>query len=326
MRSSRVVCLDDYQDVVRDLGPWEQLGDRIDLVVSNEHITDTDQLVALLEGAEVVVAMRERTTFDRALLERLTDLRLLVTKGMWNAAIDLDAAREQGIVVSGTVNASRPTVEIAWTLILALVRDLLAQDRAIREGGWQRGIGGELAGRTLGVVGLGNLGSKVAHVGQAFGMDVVAWSQNLRPEVATDQGVRPVTKEELLATSDVVTLHLKLSDRTTGIIGARELAAMKPTAFIVNTSRGPLIDEQALLTALREGWIAGAGLDVYDVEPLPRDHPLRTAPNTVLTPHVGYVTEESYRHHFEQVVEGIGAWLDGSPIRVLNADGAEGAQ
>ena len=324
MGKIKVVCLDDYQDVVRDCGPWEELADRIELVTSTEHVRDPDRLVTLLAGAEVVVAMRERTTFDGDLLERLPDLRLLLTKGMWNAAIDLEVARQRGVVVSGTVNASSPTVEVTWTLILALVRDLLAQERSIRNGGWQAGLGGEVAGRTLGVIGLGRLGSKVAKIGQAFGMDVVAWSQNLRPEVAAEQGVRAVTKEELLAASDVVTLHLKLSERSEGVIGAAELAAMKSTAFIVNTSRGPLIDEAALLAALAEGQIAGAGLDVYDVEPLPTDHPLRSAPNTVLTPHVGYVTQESYVHHFTQVVEGIRAWLDGAPVRVLNDEGSGG--
>lgn len=325
MGKIKVVCLDDYQDVVRDCGPWDELADRIELVTSTEHVPEPDRLAALLAGAEVVVAMRERTPFDRDLLERLPDLRLLVTKGMWNAAIDLEAARERGVVVSGTLNAGSPTVELTWTLILALVRDLLGQERSVRDGGWQRGLGGEVAGRTLGVIGLGRLGSKVATIGQAFGMDVVAWSQNLRPEVAAEQGVRAVTKDELLATSDVVTLHLKLSERSMGVIGAAELAAMKSTAFLVNTSRGPLVDEAALLDALRDGQIAGAGLDVYDVEPLPKGHPLRSAPNTVLTPHVGYVTQESYAHHFTQVVEGIRAWLDGAPVRVMNDDGSEGS-
>jgi phosphoglycerate dehydrogenase-like enzyme len=313
----RVVALDDYQDVVRSCGPWERLDGRIDLEVVTEHLADADELVARLAGAQVVVAMRERTPFDEHLLARLPDLELLVTKGMWNAAIDLDAAARHGVTVGGTENASSPTAELTWALILALRKNLLVEASAVREGGWQRTLGRELAGATLGVVGLGNLGARVARVGLAFGMRVVAWSQNLRPERAAEVGVEAVSKGELLATSDVVTLHLKLSDRTRGIIGPAELEAMRSDALLVNTSRGPLVDTEALLEALRAGTIGGAGLDVYDDEPLPVDHPLRTAPNTVLTPHVGFVTRESYEHHFAQVVEGIEAWLEGSPVRVL---------
>jgi phosphoglycerate dehydrogenase-like enzyme len=316
-RRLRVVALDDYQDVVRSCGPWERLGGRIDLEAVTEHLADPDELVARLAGAQIVVAMRERTPFDEHLLARLPDLGLLLTKGMWNAAIDLDAAARHGVTVSGTRNASSPTAELTWALILALRKNLLVETAAVREGGWQRTLGRELAGATLGVVGLGNLGARVARVGLAFGMRVVAWSQNLRPERAAELEVEAVSKEELLATSDVVTLHLKLSDRTRGIIGATELDAMRSDAALVNTSRGALVDTEALLEALRAGTIGGAGLDVYDDEPLPVDHPLRTAPNTVLTPHVGFVTREGYEHHFTQVVEGIEAWLAGTPIRVL---------
>jgi phosphoglycerate dehydrogenase-like enzyme len=313
----RVVALDDYQDVVRSCGPWERLDGRIDLEVVTEHLADADELVARLAGAQVVVAMRERTPFDEHLLARLPDLELLVTKGTWNAAIDLEAAARHGVTVSGTENASSPTAELTWALILALRKNLLVETASVRAGGWQRTLGRELSGATLGVVGLGNLGARVARVGLAFGMRVVAWSQNLRPERAAEVEVEAVSKEELLATSDVVTLHLKLGDRTRGIIGAAELEAMRSDAVLVNTSRGPLVDTEALLEALRAGTIGGAGLDVYDDEPLPVDHPLRTAPNTVLTPHVGFVTRESYEHHFAQVVEGVEAWLEGSPVRVL---------
>lgn len=313
----RVVALDDYQDVTRDYEAWKCLDGRVEIVTLTEHIQDRDELVAALAGAQVVLAMRERTTFDRALLERLPDLRLLLTKGMWNAAIDVDAAAEHGIIVAGTQGTTTPTLELTWALILALIRNLVEEDRGIREGGWQRTIGGEVAGRTLAVVGLGKLGTKVAHVGQAFGMNVIAWSQNLSAEAAAEKGVRAVAKGELFETADVVSVHLKLSERTTGVIGAAELSAMKGSAFIVNTARGPIIDEQALLDALRDGTIAGAGLDVYGVEPLPLDHPFRSAPRTVLTPHVGYVTEESYQEHYDQVVEGIEAWLAGQPIRVI---------
>jgi phosphoglycerate dehydrogenase-like enzyme len=315
----KVVALDDYQDAVRGCGPWDQLADRIDLEVVTEYIGDRDALAARLADAEVAVAMRERTRFDAELLDRLPALRLLVTKGMWNAAIDLDAATRNGVTVCGTRNVSDPTAELTWALILALRKNLLVETAAMREGRWQQTLGGELRGATLGVIGLGNLGSKVAAVGLAFGMDVVAWSQNLTAGRAAEVGVEAVSKPELLSRADIVTLHLKLSDRSRGTIGADELAAMKPDALLVNTSRGPLIDTDALLRALHDGTIGGAGLDVYDEEPLPADHPLRSAPNTVLTPHVGYVTREGYEAHFRQVVEGIGAWLDGTPVRVLDA-------
>lgn len=312
-----MVALDDYQDVVRECGPWDDLGDRIELISIGEHIADVDVLVDRLAGAQVVLAMRERTRFDHEVLARLPDLRLLVTKGMKNAAIDLEAAANHGVTVCGTTNIGHPTAEVTWALILALTKNLLAEDRAMREGGWQHLLPTEFVGATLGVIGLGQLGTKVAAVGQAFGMDVVAWSQNLQPETAAAVGVRAVSKDELLRIADVVTLHLRLSQRARGIIGAAELQAMRSTALLINTSRGPLVDEAALLEALEGGVIGGAGLDVYDVEPLPRDHPLRSAPNTVLTPHLGYVSRQAYEDHFRQTVEDIGAWLDGSPIRVL---------
>jgi phosphoglycerate dehydrogenase-like enzyme len=318
----KVVALDDYQGVVRSCGPWARLDDRIDLEVIEEHLAD-EELVPRLEDAAVVVAMRERTPFHAELLARLPALRLLVTKGTWNAAIDLEAASRRGVVVSGTENASAPTAELTWALILALRKNLLEETAAVREGGWQRTLGRELAGATLGVVGLGNLGTRVARVGAAFGMRVVAWSQHLQADRAAAVGVQAVTKDDLLTSADVVTLHLKLSDRTRGIIGAAELAAMAPDAVLVNTSRGPLVDTDALLEALRTGSIGGAGLDVYDEEPLAPDHPLRTAPNTVLTPHVGFVTREGYEHHFTQVVEGIEGWLAGEPIRVMTPAGPD---
>ena len=315
----RVAVLDDHQGVARHFGPWQRLGDAVDLHVFRDHVTEDDALVERLEGFEVVVAMRERTPFPRERLRRLGALRLLVTTGMVNAAIDLDAAREQGIVVAGTGGVSGSTVELTWALILAVTRHVCAEDRAIRSGGWQHTIGPELAGRTLGVVGLGRLGSRVATVGRAFEMAVVAWSHNLRGEHAAALGVQAVGKEELLERADVVTIHQRLSERTRGLIGAAELARMRPTAYLVNTSRGPIVDEAALLAALREGAIAGAALDVYDVEPLPADHPLRSAPNTVLTPHIGYVSTGSYSVYYRDAVEDIEAWLSGAPVRVLNA-------
>jgi phosphoglycerate dehydrogenase-like enzyme len=316
----RVLVLDDYQDVCRRFGPWQQLSDvaggPYELDVRTEHLTD-DALAAALSGAEIVVAMRERTLFSREILSHAPGLKLLVTTGMANAAIDLDACRELGIEVRGTTGLRMSTAELTWGLILALARHICVEDRDVREGGWQRTLGFELAGARLGVVGLGKLGGEVAKIGLAFGMDVVAWSQNLQAEHAIELGVRAVAKDELFATSDVITLHLRLSDRTRGIVGADELAAMRHTAYLINTSRGPLIDEDALIEALRTDSIAGAGLDVFDVEPLPAQHPLRTLPNTVVTPHVGYVTTGTYERWWPQVVENIKSWASGEAVRVL---------
>lgn len=316
----RVLVLDDYQDVSRQFGPWQRLselaGGPFDLDVRTEHLTD-EALAAALRDADIVVAMRERTPFTREVLRQAPNLKLLVTTGMANASIDLDACRELGVEVRGTTGLRTSTAELTWALILALARHICAEDRELRDGGWQRTLGFELAGARLGVVGLGRLGSEVAKIGLAFGMDVVAWSQNLQPLHAAEFGVRAVAKGELFATSDVVTLHLKLSDRTRGIVGAEELAAMRRSAYLVNTSRGPLIDEDALIEALRTGSIAGAGLDVFDVEPLPAQHPLRTIPNTVLTPHLGYVTTGTYERWWPQVVENIRSWAQGEAIRVL---------
>jgi phosphoglycerate dehydrogenase-like enzyme len=251
------------------------------------------------------------------LLERLPNLRLLVTTGGRNAAIDLEACRARGITVSGTGNVGAPTAELAWGLILALVKRIPAEERALRAGAWQTGLTEGLAGKRLGVVGLGKLGTQVARVGQAFGMEVVAWSQNLTAERAAEGGVRRVEKQELFATSDVVSLHLVLGERTRGVVGAAELNAMKPTAWFVNTSRAGLVDEPALLAVLREQRIAGAGLDVFPIEPLPAHHPLLTLPNVVLTPHLGYVTRENYAVFYRDALEDILAWKAGAPVRVL---------
>jgi phosphoglycerate dehydrogenase-like enzyme len=311
----RVAVLDDYQGVALSLGPWQTLDASVS--VFRDHVADDDRLVSRLEGFEVVVAMRERTPFTRSRLERLPDLRLLVTTGMANAAIDLDAARERGVLVCGTGGLASATVELTWALILAVARHVCAEDRRVRGGGWQHALGFELAGRTLGVVGLGRLGSRVAAIGQAFEMPVIAWSQNLDAERAASLGVEAVTRQELFARADVVTVHLRLSDRTRGLIGAAELARMNASAVLVNTSRGPIVDERALLAALEAGTIAGAGLDVFDVEPLPVGHPLRSAPNTVLTPHIGYVSRGSYEIYYREAVQDIAAWMAGEPVRVL---------
>jgi phosphoglycerate dehydrogenase-like enzyme len=315
--SHRVLILDDYQDVARRLGPWADLADLdIDLDVRTDHLDDAGLLMALRD-ADVVVAMRERTAFTRAVLTQAPRLKLLVTTGMANASIDLDTCRELGVEVRGTTGMRDSTAELTWGLIIGLARHLFAEESRVREGGWQHTLGLDLAGARLGVVGLGRLGSQVAAIGLAFGMDVVAWSQNLQPDRAAAQGVMAVPKAELFSTSDVVTLHLKLSDRTRGVVGASELALMRPTAYLVNTSRGPLVDEAALIDALRRQTIAGAGLDVFDVEPLPADHPLRTLPNTVITPHIGYATVATYETWWQQVVENIRTWADGEPLRVL---------
>jgi len=311
----RVAVLDDYQQVAHRFADWAGLGAEVAFV--DRPLPDDDAVVAALAGYDVVVAMRERTPFTAARLARLPDLRLLVTTGRQNASIDLDAARARGVVVCGTDSPTNATPELTWALILAVLRHVPAEDRAVRDGGWQHTVGGDLEGRRLGVVGLGRLGSRVARVGLAFGMDVVAWSRHLDPAHAEGLGVRPVAKDELFATSDVVTVHYKLSDRSRGVVGGDDLARMKRTAILVNTSRGPLVDTGALLAALHEGRIGGAGLDVYDVEPLPADHPLRSAPRTVLTPHLGYVTGATYRTFYRQAVEDVAAWAAGEPLRVL---------
>ena len=316
----KIVVLDDYQRVARALGPFDSLADA-EVEVLHEHIADPNELAAALRGAQIVVAMRERTPFPAATFDRLPDLRLLVTTGMANAAIDIPAAAAHGVTVSGTTmygtGRSSNTTELTWALILAVRRHVVTEDRALREGRWQTTVGTDLAGSTLGVLGLGRLGTQVARIGQAFDMRVIAWSQHLTPERAAEAGATWVPKEELLSASDVLTIHLKLSERTTGLVGAAELAAMKPSAILINTSRGPIVDQDALVGALIAGTIAGAGLDVYDVEPLPLGNPLRGAPNTVLLPHLGYVTEGGYRTMYQQVVEDIAAWRAGTPVRVL---------
>jgi phosphoglycerate dehydrogenase-like enzyme len=315
---TRVVVLDDYQAVAGQYGPWSELGPAVAVEFVHEHLTG-EALAQRLAGADVVVAMRERTAFDEPVFAALPDLRLLVTTGPFNASIDVAAATVAGVTVCGTGGLASPTTELTWALVLGLARHLPAEDAAVRRGEWQHNVGTELGGKTFGVIGLGRLGAQVARVGLAFGMRVVAWSQNLDPEHARGLGVEPLSKTELLAESDVVSLHLKLSARTTGIIGADDLALMRPTAYLVNTSRGPLVDVDALVAALVAGRIAGAALDVYDEEPLPAGHPLLTAPRTLLTPHVGYVTSGTYEIFYRDAVADIVAWLAGSPVREITA-------
>jgi len=309
--------LDDYQNCALSLADWSRISADVDVTVFNRPFEGVDDAVRALEPFDIVCAMRERTAIGRDLLERLPNLKLLVTTGLRNAAIDLDAARDLGVMVCGTQVRGHATAELTWALILGLARHLPVEVANMRSGGWQTTLGCDLRGKTLGVIGLGRLGSQVAKIGQAFGMEVVAWSQNLTPERAGEVGVPAVSKDALFAGADVVTVHLVLGDRTRGLVGEPEFAKMKPTAWLINTSRGPIVDTAALVAALNEGRIAGAGIDVYDHEPLPADHPLRSCPNALLTPHIGYVTEETYRVFYGQTVDAIAAYLAGEPIRVL---------
>jgi phosphoglycerate dehydrogenase-like enzyme len=315
----RVAVLDDYQDVALQMADWSVLPPDTKVQVFRNHLSDQGALAERLREFEIVVAMRERTPFPRGLLDRLPNLKLLVTTGMRNASIDVGAATDLGITVCGTQGLPYPTAELTWGLILALLRHIPREDRATRDGQWQVSVGVGLRDKVLGVIGLGNLGSQVATVGKAFGMSLLAWSQNLTAERAAQVGATLVSKDELLSRSDIATIHLVLSDRTRGLIAARELSLMKRTAYLINTSRGPIVDEQALIQALRQGTIAGAALDVYDEEPLPMDHPLRQLPNTVITPHLGYVTVEGYRVFYGNAVEDIQAFLQGKPVRVITA-------
>lgn len=314
----RVAILDDYQGVARDLADWSQLPPGSDLTVFDRPLGDEAAVAAALEPFDVLVIMRERTPFPASLIGRLPKLKLLVTTGARNNAIDLAACAARGIPVCGTRMVGTPTAELTWGLILALAKRIPAEERALREGRWQTGLTGDLAGKRLGLVGLGKLGSKVAQVGLAFGMEVAAWSPNLTDERAAAAGVIRLEKRDLFATSDVVSVHLVLSERTRGVVGADEIGAMKPTAFLVNTSRAGLVDEAALAHALRHCHIGGAGIDVFPIEPLPENSLWLDLPNTVLTPHLGYVTRENYAVFYRDALEDILAWTAGSPVRLLS--------
>ncbi|MEV6568272.1 D-2-hydroxyacid dehydrogenase family protein [Streptomyces kronopolitis] len=315
----RCAVLDDYQDVALSMADWSPLAGTVDVRALRRHLGSEDEVVAAIGDCEIVVAMRERTPFPASLLARLPRLRLLVTSGMRNAAIDLAAAARHGVTVCGTASHTEPPVELTWALILGLARHVATESAALRAGGpWQSTLGADLHGRTLGLLGLGRIGTRVARIGQAFGMNVTAWSRNLTDERATEAGVRrAASMEELLESGDFVSVHLVLGDRTRGLLGADELRRMQPTAYLVNTSRAAIVEESALLRALREGWIAGAGLDVFHREPLPAGHPLRTLPNVLALPHLGYVTRRNYEGYFPQTVEDITAFLAGSPVRTL---------
>jgi phosphoglycerate dehydrogenase-like enzyme len=309
----KVAILDDYQNVALQMADWSPLTERATITVFNDHLNEPDAVVARLAPFEVICIMRERTPLPRGILERLPRLKLIASTAVRNASIDLQAARERGIAVANTGYDSTPTIEMTWALILASARHVAAENASLRSGGWQRRIGNDLKGKTLGVLGLGNIGGEVARIGHAFGMRVIAWSENLTAEKATAAGAELVRKEELFRQSDVLTIHLVLGRRSRGLVGAAELALMKPAAWLVNTSRGPIVDEGALIASLRERRIGGAAVDVFDIEPLPADHPYRSVDNMLATPHIGYASENLYRTFYGDTVKNILVWLDGSP-------------
>ena len=315
--SVQIAVIDDWQNVARGVVDWSPLAAVGRVHFLHDYPADTATMIERLKGFAVICVMRERSTFDKALLQGLPNLKLLVTGGMRNAAIDIAAAKALGIQVCGTDSYKQAAPELTWALIMASTRNLLAEANSLRAGGWQVGLGGDLNGKTLGILGLGSIGQRVAQFAQVFGMRVIAWSENLTPERAVQAGATWVSKRELFEQADILTIHLVLSDRSRGLVDAEALSWMKPTARLVNTARGPIVDEQALAQALTTGRLAGAALDVYAEEPLPLDHPFRHLPNVLATPHVGYVSEQNYRQFYEQMIEDIQAWAKGAPIRVL---------
>ncbi|GEC07097.1 2-hydroxyacid dehydrogenase [Streptomyces spinoverrucosus] len=315
----RCAVLDDYQGVATTIADWAPLGDSVEVITFPDHFPTEDELAAALADFDFVVTLRERVPFPASILDRLPRLKLLIASGMRNSVIDYAAAQANGITVCGTESSPTPPVELTWALILGLARGIVQENAALRTGGpWQSTVGADLHGRRLGLLGLGKIGSRVARIGLAFGMEVTAWSQNLTKERTDELGVHlSPSKEDLLTTSDFVSVHLALSDRTRSLLGPAELALLKPTAYLINTSRAAIIDQEALLTALHEGRIAGAAVDVYDTEPLPTDHPLRKAPHLLATPHLGYVSRANYERYYGQAIENIQAYLNGTPIRLL---------
>jgi len=320
--SAKIHCaiLDDYQHVALSFADWSPLKERVEMQVLSEHIADETELAAAIIDAEIVIIMRERTPFSASLLARLPNLKLLITSGMRNASIDMAAAKSRGVTVCGTGSGGSAPVEMTWALILGLARHLVEENNALRHNGpWQNTVGFGLSGKRLGLIGLGKIGQKMAVIAQAFGMHVVAWSQNLTAERAAECSVDfAASKEALLATSDVVSIHLVLSERTRGLLDAADLALMKPSGLLINTSRAAIVDQSALIAALKACKIGGAGLDVFDVEPLPANHPLRALPNVLATPHLGYVADGNYQTYFTEAVDDIEAFLAGEPVRVLS--------
>src|ERR1700726_4711534 len=318
MTRLRCAILDDYFNVTLKLADWSSIGDRVDVPVFNEPFASTETTASALKDFEIILAMRERTPFPRALLAALPKLKLLITSGMRNAAIDMEAAKEHGVVLCGTQWARDPTAPLTMGLILELTRNIGRENARMHAGEYlQKHVGIEIEGKTLGVIGLGKLGAKVSGLAKAFGMNVIAWSPNLTAERCKEVGVGYASKEELFATADIVTIHEILSQRSRGLVGAADLARMKPTSYLVNTARGPIVDEAALLQTLQARKIAGAAVDVFSVEPLPVDHPFRKLDNLVVTPHLGYVTRETFVAHYPQMVEGIDGWFKGEPVRKL---------
>jgi phosphoglycerate dehydrogenase-like enzyme len=306
----RIAVLDDYQNVALSLADWSVLDERATVTVFNDHLSDTDAVVERLQPFDVVCVMRERTPMTRIIIERLPKLRMIASTAMRNASIDLKAAEERGVQVVHTGYSSAPTIELTWALILGSARSLVAENASLRAGGWQQSVGDDMAGRTLGILGLGNIGGAVARIGAAFGMKVIGWSQNLTAERAAEVGASLVSKDQLFQASDVVSIHLVLSGRTRGLVGAAELALMKPTARLINTSRGPIVVEADLIRALKDKTIAGAAIDVFDQEPLPLEHPFRSLPNLLATPHIGYVSRGLYERFYRDTVGNIARWLD----------------
>jgi len=315
--SVQIAVIDDWQNVASGVVDWSVLETVGQVHFLHDYPADTATMIERLKGFEVICVMRERSPFDKALLQGLPKLKLLVTGGMRNAAIDIAAAKAQGIQVCGTDSYKHAAPELTWALIMASTRNLVAEANSLRAGNWQVGLGGDLYGKTLGILGLGSIGQKVAQFAQAFGMRVIAWSENLTPERAAQSGVTWVSKQALFEQADILTVHLVLSDRSRGLVDAQALGWMKPGARLVNTARGPIVDEQALVQALQSGRLAGAALDVYSEEPLPADHPFRHLPNVLATPHVGYVSEQNYRQFYAQMIEDIQAWANGASIRAL---------
>ena len=318
MTRLRCAILDDYYNLALTIADWSKITDRVDITVFNQPFASQEAAATALKDFEIICAMRERTAFPRSLFAALPKLKLLITSGMRNLAIDMEAAKDHKVVLCGTQWARDPTAPLTMGLILELTRKIGRENsRMHADESWQKFVGIEIEGRTLGVVGLGKLGGKVSKLAQAFGMNVIAWSPNLTADRCKEVGVTYATKEELFSTADIVTVHVVLSPRSRGLVGREDLARMKPTAYLVNTARGPIVDEQALLETLQQKKIAGAGIDVFSVEPLPLDHPFRKLDNMVLTPHLGYATEESFRNHYTQMVEGIDAWFKGESPRRL---------
>ncbi len=315
--SIKVAVLDDFQGVALKMADWSQLKGRTEVTVFRDHLSDPAAVEERLRPFDVVCIMRERTPLPGSILEKLPNLKLIASTGPRNASVDVAAAKARGITVCSTRSAPNGAAELTWGLILALIRNIPGESASMRAGGWQVSVGGDLDGKTMGIIGLGRIGARTAKVARAFGMNVIAWSQNLTRERAEEQGARLVSKEELFREADIVTVHLVLSDRTSGIVGAQELKLMKPTAYLVNTSRGPLVDEGALIDVLRTHAIAGAALDVYEIEPLPESHPFRSLDNLLATPHIGFVTKDAYDLFYRETAENVVAWLDGTPIRVV---------